>query len=108
MAKISLVQNIKQSQKMALTPQLLKAIKLLELNNIDLDNYLEQEILENPLLEKINDEKHQRSTINSIDNLPDKNIENSLSHDKDFQGSPSFDTSNLYDASSSTKHRQHY
>ena len=64
MAKISLVQNIKQTQKMALTPQLLKAIKLLELNNIDLDNYLEQEILENPLLEKINDEK-KTSNINN-------------------------------------------
>ena len=65
MVKISLVQNIKQTQRMALTPQLLKAIKLLELNNIDLDNYLEQEILENPLLEKINDEKkHQISTKN--------------------------------------------
>ena len=89
---------------MALTPQLLKAIKLLELNNIDLDNYLEQEILENPLLEKINDEKkHQISTTNSIDNLPEKvSSENSLSHDKDFEGSASFDTSNLYDASSST------
>ena len=49
---------------MALTPQLLKAIKLLELNNIDLDNYLEQEILENPLLEKINDEK-KTSNINN-------------------------------------------
>ena len=104
MSKISLVQNIKQTQKMALTPQLLKAIKLLELNNIDLDNYLEQEILENPLLEKINDEKkHQISTTNSIDNLPDKDSsENSSSHDKDFEGSASFDTSNLYDASSST------
>ena len=104
MSKISLVQNIKQTQKMALTPQLLKAIKLLELNNIDLDNYLEQEILENPLLEKINDEKkHQISTTNSIDNLPDKNSsKSSLSHDKDFEGSASFDTSNLYDASSST------
>ena len=89
---------------MALTPQLLKAIKLLELNNIDLDNYLEQEILENPLLEKINDEKkHQISTTNSIDNLPEKDSsENSLSHDKDFEGSASFDTSNLYDTSSST------
>ncbi len=104
MVKISLVQNIKQTQRMALTPQLLKAIKLLELNNIDLDNYLEQEILENPLLEKINDEKkHQISTKNSIDNLPEKDSsENSLSHDKDFEGSASFDTSNLYDASSST------
>ena len=57
MPKISLIQDIKQSQKMALTPQLLKAIKLLELNNIELDNYLEKEILDNPLLEKENNDE---------------------------------------------------
>ena len=31
-----------------------------------------------------------------------KKIENSLSHDADFQGSPSFDTVNLYDSSSTS------
>ena len=104
MAKISLIQNVKQSQKMALTPQLLKAIKLLELNNIDLDNYLEQEVLENPLLEKVsgndNPEEIIKSEINN--DSPEENIENSLSHDADFQGSPSFDTVNLYDSSSTS------
>ena len=104
MAKISLIQNVKQSQKMALTPQLLKAIKLLELNNIDLDNYLEQEVLENPLLEKVsgneNPEEILKSEINN--DSPEENIENSLSHDADFQGSPSFDTVNLYDSSSTS------
>ena len=104
MAKISLIQNIKQSQKMALTPQLLKAIKLLELNNIDLDNYLEQEVLENPLLEKVSGSEHSEEKIKSeINNdSPEENIENSLSHDADFQGSPSFDTVNLYDSSSTS------
>ena len=104
MAKISLIQNIKQSQKMALTPQLLKAIKLLELNNIDLDNYLEQEVLENPLLEKVSGSEHSEEIIKSeINNdSPEENIENSLSHDADFQGSPSFDTVNLYDSSSTS------
>ena len=67
MAKISLVQNIKQSQKMTLTPQLLKAIKLLELNNIDLDNYLQQEILDNPLLEKAADDQNLKDIINDND-----------------------------------------
>lgn len=104
MAKISLIQNVKQSQKMALTPQLLKAIKLLELNNIDLDNYLEQEVLENPLLEKVSGNEHpeeiKKSEINN--DSPEENIENSLSHDADFQGSPSFDTVNLYDSSSTS------
>ena len=104
MAKISLIQNVKQSQKMALTPQLLKAIKLLELNNIDLDNYLEQEVLENPLLEKVSGSEHSEEIIKSeINNdSPEENIENSLSHDADFQGSPSFDTVNLYDSSSTS------
>ena len=104
MAKISLIQNVKQSQKMALTPQLLKAIKLLELNNIDLDNYLEQEVLENPLLEKVSGSEHSEEIIKSeINNdSPEENIENSLSHDADFQGSPSFETVNLYDSSSTS------
>ena len=104
MAKISLIQNVKQSQKMALTPQLLKAIKLLELNNIDLDNYLEQEVLENPLLEKVSGSEHSEEIIkNEINNdSPEENIENSLSHDADFQGSPSFETINLYDSSSTS------
>ena len=78
MAKISLIQNVKQSQKMALTPQLLKAIKLLELNNIDLDNYLEQEVLENPLLEKVSGNEYSDEIIKSeINNdSPEENIEN--------------------------------
>ena len=78
MAKISLIQNVKQSQKMALTPQLLKAIKLLELNNIDLDNYLEQEVLENPLLEKVSGSEYSDEIIKSeINNdSPEENIEN--------------------------------
>jgi len=102
MAKISLVQNIKQSQKMTLTPQLLKAIKLLELNNIDLDNYLQEEILDNPLLEKVGDDESLKDNINGNDeNLSSqKKLDSSLSHNEDSGGSPSFDTANLYESSS--------
>ena len=104
MAKISLVQNIKQSQKMTLTPQLLKAIKLLELNNIDLDNYLQQEILDNPLLEKAADDQSLKDNINDNDeNLSSKDkSESSFSHNTDSEGSPSFDTANLYESSSTS------
>ena len=104
MAKISLVQNIKQSQKMTLTPQLLKAIKLLELNNIDLDNYLQQEILDNPLLEKAADEQSLSDNINENDenlSAEDKS-ESSFSHNEDSEVSPSFDTANLYESSSTS------
>ena len=104
MAKISLVQNIKQSQKMTLTPQLLKAIKLLELNNIDLDNYLQEEILDNPLLEKSGDDEILKDNINDKDeNLSSQNkLESSFSHNEDSEGSPSFDTVNLYESSSAS------
>ena len=104
MAKISLVQNIKQSQKMTLTPQLLKAIKLLELNNIDLDNYLQQEILDNPLLEKEADEQSLKDNINdNNENLSSQDkSESSFSHNTDSEGSPSFDTANLYESSSTS------
>ena len=104
MAKISLVQNIKQSQKMTLTPQLLKAIKLLELNNIDLDNYLQEEILDNPLLEKVGDDESLKDNINDNDeNLSSqKKLESSFSHNEDSEGSPSFDTANLYESSSTS------
>ena len=104
MAKISLVQNIKQSQKMTLTPQLLKAIKLLELNNIDLDNYLQEEILDNPLLEKSGNDEILKDNINDKDkNLSSQNkLESSFSHNEDSEGSPSFDTTNLYESSSTS------
>ena len=104
MAKISLVQNIKQSQKMTLTPQLLKAIKLLELNNIDLDNYLQQEILDNPLLEKAADEQSLKDNINENDenlSAEDKS-ESSFSYNEDSEVSPSFGTVNLYESSSTS------
>ena len=104
MAKISLVQNIKQSQKMTLTPQLLKAIKLLELNNIDLDNYLQQEILDNPLLEKSADEQRLSDNIHENDenlSTEDKS-ESSFLHNEDSEVSPSFDTANLYESSSTS------
>ncbi len=104
MAKISLVQNIKQSQKMTLTPQLLKAIKLLELNNIDLDNYLQEEILDNPLLKKVGDDESLKDNINGNDeNLSSqKKLESSFSHNEDSEGSPSFDRANLYESSSTS------
>ena len=105
MPKISLIQDIKQSQKMALTPQLLKAIKFLELNNIELDNYLEKEILDNPLLEKENNDEgdlRDDSLLDSEDFIDMKD------NDSDFfeyirESVPVFDTSNLYDSSSSNK-----
>ncbi|MDA1132155.1 MAG: RNA polymerase factor sigma-54 [Proteobacteria bacterium] len=43
--------EIRQSQSLVMTPQLQQAIKLLQLSNLDLAEYVEQEVAQNPLLE---------------------------------------------------------
>src|SRR3990167_7596885 len=42
--------QIKQQQSLVMTPQLQQAIKILELSNLELNAYLETELLTNPLL----------------------------------------------------------
>ena len=44
--------DLRQSQNLVMTPQLQQAIKLLELSNQDLVAYVEQELEQNPLLER--------------------------------------------------------
>jgi RNA polymerase sigma-54 factor len=44
--------QIRQSQALVMTPQLMQAIKLLQLSNLDLATYVEGELERNPLLEQ--------------------------------------------------------
>lgn len=44
--------DLRQSQSLVMTPQLQQAIKLLQLNNLELSAYVEQEMAQNPLLER--------------------------------------------------------
>src|SRR3569832_2546172 len=48
--------EFRQSQKLVMTPQLMQAIKLLQLSNLDLTTFVEEELERNPLLERANDE----------------------------------------------------
>ena len=43
---------MRQSQAMVLTPQLLQAIKLLQMPNLELTQFIENELASNPLLER--------------------------------------------------------
>ena len=43
--------RLKQKQSMVMTPRLQQAIRMLQMNNLDLASYLEDEALENPFLE---------------------------------------------------------
>jgi RNA polymerase sigma-54 factor len=44
--------DLRQSQSLVMTPQLQQAIKLLQMSNVELSDYIEQEIEQNPLLER--------------------------------------------------------
>ena len=43
--------NLRQKQSLVMTPQLQQAIRLLQMTNLDLRQYLETECSENPFLE---------------------------------------------------------
>jgi len=44
--------EIRQSQSLALTPQLMQSIKLLQLSHLEINNFVEEELLRNPMLER--------------------------------------------------------
>ncbi len=47
--------EFRQSQSLVMTPQLMQAIKLLQLSNLDLSVFVEEELERNPLLERASD-----------------------------------------------------
>ncbi len=59
MSKISQRLDLRQSQQLVMTPQLQQAIKLLQLNNMELSEFVEEELEQNPLLEKGKPEEAQ-------------------------------------------------
>jgi RNA polymerase sigma-54 factor len=48
--------EFRQSQSLVMTPQLMQAIKLLQLSNLDLSAFVEEELERNPLLERANED----------------------------------------------------
>src|SRR4030088_3497847 len=56
-ASMALSQRLefRQSQSLVMTPQLMQAIKLLQLSNLDLSTFVEDELERNPLLERANE-----------------------------------------------------
>ena len=60
---LELRQQLKLAQKLVMTPQLRQAIKLLQLNRLELTEALQAEIEQNPLLEEATDEPNQLATV---------------------------------------------
>lgn len=71
--KIGYELTIEQTQKLSMTPELIQAIQILQYNNQELNEYIDKELLENPILES---EYHKESdTEIDIDSLRDQIIQ---------------------------------
>ena len=107
--------NIKQKQSLVMTPQLQQAIKLLQLTNLELKQYLQEQTFDNPLITV--EEDGQESETNSADITPsetnDSSSEQVLEKETtDFSDDPTnnedydnrFDTTNIdYGEAGNTK-----
>src|SRR5438105_6225682 len=56
--------EFRQSQALVMTPQLMQAIKLLQLSNLDLAAYVEGELERNPLLEPVGEQEGEPGEAN--------------------------------------------
>ncbi len=54
--KITQSLDLRQQQSLVMTPQMQQAVKLLQMNNLELQDFLEAEMVQNPLLEKVESE----------------------------------------------------
>lgn len=64
--------NLSQQQKLVMTQQMQMSIKMLQMSSIELNEYVEKEMEENPLLEKEYNEKSQESLTNKENDFNDK------------------------------------
>ena len=73
--------NIKQRQSLVMTPQLQQAIKLLQMTNLDLSKYLDEQTFENPFLEtEDSNSNFQNDNLDDINKLKqnETNIKNEV------------------------------
>ncbi len=71
---LELRQQLKLAQKLVMTPQLRQAIKLLQLNRLELTEALQAEIEQNPLLEEVTEEPDQLSVSDTLSTEENKEV----------------------------------
>ncbi len=82
--------ELRQSQSLVMTPQLMQAIKLLQLGNLDLVAYVENELERNPLLER--DEGEDRPVVAEVTAAPETPVVGEASGETgDFDGAADFE-----------------
>ncbi len=75
--------ELKQGQSLVMTPQLQQAIKLLQLSNLELAEYVESELESNPLLERDDNQDNEKEDAKAepADDLSTESLEQALSRD---------------------------
>ncbi|MCL5935325.1 MAG: RNA polymerase sigma-54 factor, partial [Firmicutes bacterium] len=73
--------SLEQTQKLIMTPELRQAITILQLSAMELAEYIEQELLENPVLEK----KEEAEKGEQEEATADENREREDKFDIDWQ-----------------------
>lgn len=54
--------TIEQTQKLVMTPELIQAIKILQFNTQELDSYVQEQLLVNPVIEQVNGDSSDNGT----------------------------------------------
>ncbi len=91
--------EMRQGQSLVMTPQLQQAIKLLQLSNVELADYCEQELEKNPLLERDDGPAAEIDRDAPAAEAPDEPLETALARE-DFSKCEDMDASrdDLYDS----------
>lgn len=91
MTRITQRLDIRQGQQLVMTPQLQQAIKLLQLNNIELGEFVEEELAQNPLLEKAETETESDAPAAEDPKEESDNIQENFDDAMTGGDSPDFD-----------------
>ena len=79
--------TIEQAQKLVMTPELIQAIQILQFNTQELDSYVEEQLLVNPVLEQSGGEGNgeaSREENGSFDEMKDSQGSQTASKDEEF------------------------
>ena len=72
---LDLRQRLKLTQQLVMTPQLQMAIRLLQLNRLELAQAIQQELVENPALEEVLDTEGEENTQAATEKSEGSNAE---------------------------------
>lgn len=95
--KLTQTLNLRQQQSLVMTPQMQQAVKLLQMSNLELQDFLEEEMVQNPLLEKDETTDQESSDGEKAESAPADDNPNDNPRDQN----PNEDAREDFDAGSS-------